>query len=217
MPPMAMELKVDTDAEEVGFDAGRLERIDRHFARYVDEGQLPGWLIVVTRRGRVAHLSRYGHADVEAGRPVEVDTAVAHFLDDQAGHLGRGDDALRRGRLRPDRSDRPLVARVRETAGLCQGLRPQPAHRAGDRTDPIVAPAHPYLGPDLRVPPRASRRRDVPRGRVRMGHAARTRSGRVRRAMGAVATGVPAGQRMELFGLFGRARQAGRSRVRATA
>jgi CubicO group peptidase (beta-lactamase class C family) len=74
MPPMAMELKVDTDAEEVGFDAGRLERIDRHFAGYVEEGQLPGWLIVVTRRGRVAHLSRCGDADVEAGRPVEVDT-----------------------------------------------------------------------------------------------------------------------------------------------
>ena len=71
---MTVELKVDTDAEEVGFDAGRLERIDRHFARYVEEGQLPGWLIVVTRRGKVAHLSRCGHADVEAGRPVEVDT-----------------------------------------------------------------------------------------------------------------------------------------------
>jgi CubicO group peptidase (beta-lactamase class C family) len=71
---MAMELKVDTDAQEVGFDAGRLKRIDRHFARYVEEAQLPGWLIVVTRRGRVAHLGRCGHADVEAGRPVEVDT-----------------------------------------------------------------------------------------------------------------------------------------------
>ena len=35
---------------------------------------MPGWLIVVTRRGKVAHLSRYGHADVEGGRPVEVDT-----------------------------------------------------------------------------------------------------------------------------------------------
>ena len=35
---------------------------------------MPGWLIVVTRRGKVAQLSRYGHADVEAGRPVEVDT-----------------------------------------------------------------------------------------------------------------------------------------------
>ena len=30
--------------------------------------------IVVTRRGRVAHLARCGDADVEAGRPVEVDT-----------------------------------------------------------------------------------------------------------------------------------------------
>jgi CubicO group peptidase (beta-lactamase class C family) len=74
MPAMAMELKVDTEAEEAGFDAGRLERIDRHFARYVDEGLLPGWLVVVTRRGKVAHLSRCGHADVEAGRPVEVGT-----------------------------------------------------------------------------------------------------------------------------------------------
>ena len=47
MAPMAMELKVDTDADEVGFDPGRLERIDRYFARYVEEGQVPGWLIVV--------------------------------------------------------------------------------------------------------------------------------------------------------------------------
>ncbi len=74
MRPMAMELKVDTDAQEVGFDADRLGRIDRHFARYVEEGQLPGWLIVVTRRGKVAHLSSCGRADVEAGLPVEVDT-----------------------------------------------------------------------------------------------------------------------------------------------
>ena len=56
MPPMAMELKVDTDPQEVGFDAGRLERIDRHFAWYVEEGQLPGWLIVVTRRGNDMRL-----------------------------------------------------------------------------------------------------------------------------------------------------------------
>ena len=79
MPPMAIELKVDTDAEEVGFDAGRLERIDRHFTRYVEEGRLPGWLIVVTRRGRVTHLSRCGHADVESGRLVEVDTHTDCF------------------------------------------------------------------------------------------------------------------------------------------
>jgi CubicO group peptidase (beta-lactamase class C family) len=69
-----MVLKLDTDPAEVGFDASRLERIDRHFARFVDDGRLPGWQIVVTRRGKLAHVSQYGQRDVEAGEPVEPDT-----------------------------------------------------------------------------------------------------------------------------------------------
>ncbi len=68
------ELQVEVEAAEVGFDAERLARIDRHFHSYVDDGRLPGWLIVVTRRGRVAHLSTYGQRDREQGQPVEVDT-----------------------------------------------------------------------------------------------------------------------------------------------
>jgi CubicO group peptidase (beta-lactamase class C family) len=64
------QLKVDAEPDEVGFDAERLRRIDTHFQRYVDEGRLPGWTIVVARRGRVAYLSHYGLADVEASRPV---------------------------------------------------------------------------------------------------------------------------------------------------
>lgn len=69
-----MVLKRDTEPAEVGFDASRLERIDRHFARFVDDGRLPGWQIVVSRRGKVAHVSQYGQRDVEAGKPVEPDT-----------------------------------------------------------------------------------------------------------------------------------------------
>lgn len=68
------ELKVEVDAREVGMDPGRLERLDRHFRSYVDDGRLPGWLLVVARRGQVVHLSRYGHRDVEAAKPVELDT-----------------------------------------------------------------------------------------------------------------------------------------------
>lgn len=69
-----MVLKMDTEPGEVGFDASRLERIDRHFARFVDDGLLPGWQIVVSRRGKLAHVSRYGQRDVEAGKRVEPDT-----------------------------------------------------------------------------------------------------------------------------------------------
>jgi CubicO group peptidase (beta-lactamase class C family) len=67
-------LKAEVDPAEVGFDPLRLQRIDRHFARYVDDGRLPGWLLTVSREGRLAHVSGYGHRDVEAGLPVETDT-----------------------------------------------------------------------------------------------------------------------------------------------
>ncbi|HEV3067758.1 MAG TPA: serine hydrolase domain-containing protein [Streptosporangiaceae bacterium] len=67
-------LKAEVDPAEVGLDAERLRRIDRHFARYVDDGRLPGWLAAVSRRGRLAHVSCYGSRDIEAGLPVEPDT-----------------------------------------------------------------------------------------------------------------------------------------------
>jgi CubicO group peptidase (beta-lactamase class C family) len=67
-------IKVDAEPAEVGFDADRLARIDRHFRRYVDDGLLAGWTTVVTRRGRVAYLAHHGQRDLEAGRPVTDDT-----------------------------------------------------------------------------------------------------------------------------------------------
>src|SRR3954464_4904334 len=68
------DLKVEVEADEVGFAPDRLQRIDRHFAKYVDDGRLPGWLIVVSRGGNIAHLSTYGQRDIEADQPVQVDT-----------------------------------------------------------------------------------------------------------------------------------------------
>ena len=54
--------------------AERLARIDTHFRKYVDDGRLPGWLISVSRHGKLVHLSTYGQRDVEAAKPVEIDT-----------------------------------------------------------------------------------------------------------------------------------------------
>jgi len=68
------ELKAEVDPAEVGFDPARLERADRHFRRYVDDGRLPGWLLAVSRHGRLAYVSSYGARDMEAGLPVETDT-----------------------------------------------------------------------------------------------------------------------------------------------
>src|SRR3954447_20543973 len=65
---------VEQDPAEAGFDAQRLERIDRHYARYVDEGKLPGFMATIARDGRVVHVAKAGLRDVEAGLPVETDT-----------------------------------------------------------------------------------------------------------------------------------------------
>ncbi|GAA2257490.1 serine hydrolase domain-containing protein [Streptomyces atrovirens] len=67
-------LRQETDPAEAGLDRGALERLDRHFARRVDEGKLPGFLVAVARGGRVVHLTAYGARDVAAGLPVESDT-----------------------------------------------------------------------------------------------------------------------------------------------
>ncbi|MEV4488605.1 serine hydrolase domain-containing protein [Micromonospora coxensis] len=69
-----MSVARSIDPDQIGFDPARLARIDEHFGRYVDDGRLAGWQIVVTRRGEVAHSSTYGLRDVEAGTPVEQDT-----------------------------------------------------------------------------------------------------------------------------------------------
>jgi CubicO group peptidase (beta-lactamase class C family) len=68
------ELTPETDPAEVGLDADRLARIDRHFARYVDDGRLAGWQAVITRRGKIAHVGSHGLRDAEADLPVEPDT-----------------------------------------------------------------------------------------------------------------------------------------------
>jgi CubicO group peptidase (beta-lactamase class C family) len=67
-------LKVETDPEELGFDPARLARIDDHFRRYVDDGRLAGWHVVVARDGQVVHSTVAGDRDAEAGLPVTDDT-----------------------------------------------------------------------------------------------------------------------------------------------
>jgi CubicO group peptidase (beta-lactamase class C family) len=68
------QLEVTVDPTEVGLDPGRLTRLGAHLQRYVDDGYLPGWTVVVTRAGEVAHAEHYGRRDLESGAPVEADT-----------------------------------------------------------------------------------------------------------------------------------------------
>ncbi len=60
--------------EAVGVSAERLERIRPVMQGYVNKGQLPGFLTVVARRGKIVHFETIGMRDVENNKPVEADT-----------------------------------------------------------------------------------------------------------------------------------------------
>ena len=53
-------------AKDAGLSAARLETLDRFIqTRYIDTGKIPGALIVIARRGEIAHSSALGLADIE--------------------------------------------------------------------------------------------------------------------------------------------------------
>jgi CubicO group peptidase (beta-lactamase class C family) len=63
-----------TTPEAVGFSSARLLRIDRAMQRYVDEDKLAGTVTAVARRGKLVHLKECGLMDVEADKPMQLDT-----------------------------------------------------------------------------------------------------------------------------------------------
>ncbi len=67
-------MRPPVDPARLGFDVTRLGRLDRHFARYVDDGRLAGWQLSVARHGETVHAATGGMRDAEAGLPVEPDT-----------------------------------------------------------------------------------------------------------------------------------------------
>jgi CubicO group peptidase (beta-lactamase class C family) len=67
-------LTAEVEPAEVGLDAERLARLDRYLDGHVADGRQKGSLVVVTRGGRIAHVSQRGHRDADAGLEVEPDT-----------------------------------------------------------------------------------------------------------------------------------------------
>lgn len=68
------QLKVEVDPTTLGLDTKRLRRLDDFLHATMAAGRIPGWVLALSRRGRLAHTSSGGWADVEAGRPVKADT-----------------------------------------------------------------------------------------------------------------------------------------------
>ena len=62
--------------ESAGFSSDRLSRVDAHLAQYVEQGKLAGIIAAIARRGRLVYCKTFGQADLEAGKPMSLDTIL---------------------------------------------------------------------------------------------------------------------------------------------
>ena len=63
-------------SELMGFDAGRLARINDWQQRYIDAGQFPGSSVLIRRGGQEVYFNAAGLRDVAAAQPFQRDSVV---------------------------------------------------------------------------------------------------------------------------------------------
>lgn len=70
MQGQALQLSVP---ESAGLSSARLAHLDRTFQDYVDNGQLPGAVVLVARKGQIPYFKAFGDRDMEKGDPMPKD------------------------------------------------------------------------------------------------------------------------------------------------
>jgi CubicO group peptidase (beta-lactamase class C family) len=70
---LAQQTKPVVQPDQLGFAADRLERVTTAFQGYVDSGQIPGAVVLIARKGKVAYLRAFGYRDREEKLPMGTD------------------------------------------------------------------------------------------------------------------------------------------------
>src|SRR3954469_21832128 len=60
--------------ESVGMSGQRLARIGEAFRKEIDQGKLPGAVVLVARKGKLVYSEAVGFQDKEAGKPIAKDS-----------------------------------------------------------------------------------------------------------------------------------------------
>ncbi len=107
VPLAAQELPRAARPEEVGLSAARLGRLTERLKQGVERGEIPGAVVLVARRGKVAYLESFGLRDPESKAPMRADTifriasmtkpftSLAIMMLAEEGRLSIADEAAR--------------------------------------------------------------------------------------------------------------------------
>jgi CubicO group peptidase (beta-lactamase class C family) len=71
--------EVRPNPEDAGLSAHRLERLSEAMRTYVEQGRLPGAVVMVIRRGELGYLEAFGWRDMESRSPMDEDSLFRIF------------------------------------------------------------------------------------------------------------------------------------------
>jgi CubicO group peptidase (beta-lactamase class C family) len=99
--------------EDVGLSASRLEKIAQRFKQEINDGKLPGAVIMIARKGKLAYAESFGFQNKDNGTTMAKD-AIFRAYSMTKPLVAVGD----RRRPHPiDGSDRKVPARISDPAG----------------------------------------------------------------------------------------------------
>ena len=81
---LARDLSPESNPAQLGFSVDRLERVTTAFQTYVDKGELPGAVVLIARKDKVAYLKAFGFRDRETKDPDDHGCNLSDCFDDQA-------------------------------------------------------------------------------------------------------------------------------------
>ena len=203
-------LPMASKPEEVGLSSTQLKRLEEVTQKHIDEGLVPGAVMLVARRGKVAWMSVLGKRDRRGGRCDEVRFDLPHLFHDQADRERRGHADGRGRQASGQRPGGEVPARDRQDEGRRREDRGRQAGAAARRSRPRhdgAGPAAPHLGPRLRLARHDPRQPGLYR---RQDRRSRQHQCRVRRQALGAAVEVPARRALGIRRLGRRAGQAHR-------
>ena len=201
--------------EQVGLSAARLDRVRTWMNGWVDSGKLAGMVACVMRKGELAFAEVVGKSDLARNKPMRADTIFRIYSMTKPLTSVAIMMLYEEGRFQ---LDDPISKFIPAFANPTRHGRRQPRQDrdgAGRARDQLPRPAHPHVGPDLRLhgeqPGRCRLSRQAGRSRFPDRRHQPEAGGR---AAGAAAADRPAGQGVELLGLHRRAGLPGRGDLR---
>ena len=152
-PLSAGEIPV-VPAAQAGLSEKKLAEVDKFMERQVADKKIAGGIVVVSHDGKIGFFHAYGQMDLEAKKPMQLDTIFRIYSMSKAITTAAALSLVDAGKIAVDDPVSKYIPELRRSQGRHQ-VRPARAQTADDGPRPDAAHRRPHLRQRARRPQRS--------------------------------------------------------------